>query len=207
MTNSSWTLIRFVLHRLAKRAKEPVFGGVSRIDSGDWLKQINKEMPSRSNTQERMARRSPSGKTGGNYEILSGGKRDVRKLPFSRSRFEKIAERFHIHGDFARVVSRADFPALSCARVKMGKEAYEAYGEFLQPSQQIHSSLTLFGYVANVKKLDASYSLQLPYFQRLGYGPCFNSYSFPALWGYFCRHAGLLSSCRRRGDKTTVSGW
>jgi hypothetical protein len=47
------------------------------------------------------------------------GTREVRQLPFDRQTFKKICNKFHVHTSISRVISRADVPFISRAKVNM----------------------------------------------------------------------------------------
>ena len=58
----------------------------------------------------------------------TNGRRSIRTIPFSKHTFREITYRLHIHGSFARAISRADIPVFSAAEVQMG--GHTAYGVY-----------------------------------------------------------------------------
>jgi hypothetical protein len=55
-----------------------------------------------------------------------GSTREVRQLPFDRYTFKKICDTFHVHTSISRVISRADVPFISRAKVNMGINGSDA---------------------------------------------------------------------------------
>jgi hypothetical protein len=110
---------------------------VKKVASDDWRERINAAMPSRSNTQRTMIFASTGEKgetTIPNQTGKSSGQRSLRTLPFSKDLFRLITNRFYIHGSIAKVISRADIPVFSNARIRMQDESgttHPAYGKTL----------------------------------------------------------------------------
>jgi hypothetical protein len=64
----------------------------------------------------------------------ASGQRGLRTLPFSKDLFRLITNKFYIHGSIAKVISRADVPVFSSARIRMQDEngtTHPAYGKIL----------------------------------------------------------------------------
>ncbi|KAK1723675.1 uncharacterized protein BDZ83DRAFT_580335, partial [Colletotrichum acutatum] len=65
----------------------------------------------------------------GTSEIPTGGKREVRHLPFDQNTFRDICDRFFIHSSIARVINRADVPVFSRSFVTMRLGDSDATGQ------------------------------------------------------------------------------
>jgi hypothetical protein len=102
-----WLLNLTLLFSLARRSGEPKIDPVKRVESDEWIKSINK-----ATTVEPASAGALRG---------TGGKRNLRKLPFSDRTFTEIARRFYIHDSIIRIVSRADVSEFSAASLEMGE--------------------------------------------------------------------------------------
>ena len=66
------------------------------------------------------------------FHLLDCYRRGLRSLPFSAETFRQMMKSLFIHGDIARVISRADIPAFSVSEIRMGD--WPAYGKFAEAS-------------------------------------------------------------------------
>ncbi|RGP81740.1 hypothetical protein FLONG3_125 [Fusarium longipes] len=129
--------------RLASRGGERNIDPVERTESNDWINNTQKEVAHREQ-ESQMALRE------------TGGRRNVRKLPFSEHSFAKIAKKFYIHDSIVRVISRADVSDFSAVKLDMEKQDdhdLSAYG--ILPSN--HCIRTFFSHsvVYNVRTSNA----------------------------------------------------
>ncbi|KAK1624440.1 hypothetical protein BDP81DRAFT_109316 [Colletotrichum phormii] len=89
------------------------FASLSTFSNGTWSSNTTADIESQPDTPE----------------APKGGKREVRQLPFDRSTFRDICDRFFIHSSIARVINRADVPVFSRSFITMKQGGPDAAGQ------------------------------------------------------------------------------
>ncbi|KAI0110207.1 hypothetical protein F4814DRAFT_395618 [Daldinia grandis] len=91
----------------------------SHKTDGNWIQWVDEELPSPDSLESGLilvlARRVAEDEK--KPFPGTGGRRNVRTLPFSKDTFELISERLYLHGSIAQVVNRSDVPHFSFTRV------------------------------------------------------------------------------------------
>ncbi|KAI3391293.1 hypothetical protein diail_7624 [Diaporthe ilicicola] len=100
---------------LAKRTGEMGLSGIKKVNSDQWLQYVDEELAKKSASNNDLQASLNS-----KAKERSGGRRNLKVLPFSREVFLRIARKFSIHNSVVRTISRADIPVFSSADVYMG---------------------------------------------------------------------------------------
>ncbi len=153
---------------------------MNRVDSDKWLEQIGQDgqrctrAQKISNFATLSEKASPMNleKEAGK-DMMSGGRRSVRTLPFSREVFHNVTQKFLVHGSIARCISRSDIPVFSSTQVEMGGPdgpKYSTYGVF-QVALGFHNSIADSHQVYNCRTTHAwetDLALTATYFPHCG---------------------------------------
>ncbi|KAH3919719.1 hypothetical protein HBH56_017900 [Parastagonospora nodorum] len=113
--------------------ESPHSAGSCPMSIGDWLVEAEDSMPCkrgirRETTFAPFEEKSHKGhefqEATLTQEATSRRPRSLLNLPFSKSTFERICERFQVHDSIVRTLTRTDVPTFSCNNVEMGGPAY-----------------------------------------------------------------------------------
>ncbi|ETS88087.1 hypothetical protein PFICI_01915 [Pestalotiopsis fici W106-1] len=93
-------------------------GPLKKVDSDDWLKRLETDMPGRPDILEALGELAKRGEKGAGMkenvlQAPTGGRRGLRTVPFERKTFEKVSRAFNMHSSISRAISRADVPVFS----------------------------------------------------------------------------------------------